>query len=311
MKRWFLGIGLILAFAFVGLQPADGQDKKKKPADAPPPTDSDTLQPGSFTGKLKTPPGTDGSFIVAVDYQYLVLKNPNQLPKNTNPAMQSLVKDQNRINQLQTQIANTTNAKKQGQLVQQLQNAMNSYQLHLTQAQLTPAQSPYMVKTDTKDVMFHAAEDMKVRFASPPQAFDDKGNVKKYTADELKELKGTGDDAKLPGYTGSVEKLTAGMPVKVTLIKYKPKKEDKKDADKKDADKKDADKKDADKKDADKKDADKKDADKKDDEKKDDKKDPEKKDDTPKTVVSLVLVLGDENSGTSTDDTKPPKKNKN
>jgi hypothetical protein len=35
-----------------------------------------------------------------------------------------------------------------------------------------------------------------VRSLQPPVAFDDKGNVKKYTAQELKEMRG---DGKLPG----------------------------------------------------------------------------------------------------------------
>jgi hypothetical protein len=48
-----------------------------------------------------------------------------------------------------------------------------------------------------------------------PVEFDDKGKPKKYTADEIKALKG--DNPKLPGYEGKLENLKVGMLVKVAL----------------------------------------------------------------------------------------------
>jgi hypothetical protein len=268
------------------LAPVKAQDKKKPdPAAA---VDADTLPAGQYTGKLKTPPGSDGSFVVAVEYQHYVLKNPNQIPKNTNPQMTRLLKDQQKIAQLQTKVANARTAKQQAQAIQQLQNATNKFQIDLAAAQLNPGQNPFNVVTDTKEITFHAADNMKVRFASPPNVYDEKGNIKKYTPEELKELKGTGDDAKLPGYEGSVEKLNAGSTVRVTTIANKPKKDEKKpDADKKpDEDKKpDADVK------------------------ADDKKPDDKKDPGPKTIASMIMVLQD--AGPANDTTDPKKKKKN
>ena len=295
MVRRCVGAALLLAFATAWALPVGGADKKddKNPADV---VDADKLPPGQFTGKLKTVPGSDGALVVTVEYQHLELKNPNQLPRNPNKQMQNLLRDQQHIAQLQQQVANASTARQQTKAMQQLQQAMNQAQNHLALAQLTPQQSPFNVKTDHKDITFHAAEEVKVRFNSPPTAFDDKGNPKKYTADELKELKGTGDDAKLVGYAGTVEKLTVGMPVRVTTILNKPKKEEKKPEEKKADDDKKAEDKDLDK-----------------DKVKDKEKDApaDKKDPGPKTIVSLILVLGDENSGTGGDSTDPKKKKKN
>jgi hypothetical protein len=61
-------------------------------------------------------------------------------------------------------------------------------------------------------------DDVKVRTKNPPVAYDDKGNKKKYTAKELKELKG---DSKLPGYTAGFEDLKTNQYVQVTLVRKK------------------------------------------------------------------------------------------
>jgi hypothetical protein len=148
----------------------------------------------------------------------------------------------------------------------------------------------------------------KVRMTEEPLQFDEKGNRKKYTAEELKEFKGdTPEEQKMVGFKADFADLRVGDNAKVTLSYWRankkketesPGEKDKKDADKKDSDKKDADKKaedkkeekkdaDAEKKDADKKDADKKDvADKKDASKKDK---PAEEEEDGKWVQSVVL----------------------
>src|SRR5262249_37754586 len=78
------------------------------------------------------------------------------------------------------------------------------------------------------DIEFQHRELVKVRTMILPEQFDEKGNIKKYTKEELKELKGKDKD--LPGYESSLEKLEAGQVVTVTLAAYsrpKPKPEDK------------------------------------------------------------------------------------
>jgi hypothetical protein len=67
-------------------------------------------------------------------------------------------------------------------------------------------------------VEFQLTENAKVRTMLLPsdEAFDEKGNPKKYTAKELAELKGP--DKSLPGYQSSIESLRAGQTVQLTLV---------------------------------------------------------------------------------------------
>ncbi len=82
---------------------------------------------------------------------------------------------------------------------------------------------------DASDKSFHlqigkqnlkvtSIDDVKVRTENPPVAYDDKGNKKRYTAKEKKELKG---DSKLPGYTAGFEDLKVNQIVQVTLVRKK------------------------------------------------------------------------------------------
>ncbi|MGH7170150.1 MAG: hypothetical protein ACRELF_01360 [Gemmataceae bacterium] len=65
-------------------------------------------------------------------------------------------------------------------------------------------------------VDWHSIDDVKVRMVQPPPAFDDKGNPKRYTRKELRELKG---DPKLPGYPAEFSDLKPGQYVQVTLVR--------------------------------------------------------------------------------------------
>jgi hypothetical protein len=56
----------------------------------------------------------------------------------------------------------------------------------------------------------------RVRLSHPPMAFDDKGNIKKWTAAELQALKGPGN---LPGYTAELSDLRAKQTVSLELGK--------------------------------------------------------------------------------------------
>jgi hypothetical protein len=72
----------------------------------------------------------------------------------------------------------------------------------------------YSVRQAHRDYELKPADDMKVRLANPPAAFDEKGKPKRYTAKELKELKGEGN---LPGYQAGLESLRANQVVTVYL----------------------------------------------------------------------------------------------
>jgi hypothetical protein len=108
---------------------------------------------------------------------------------------------------LQRAMANR-NPRQQYQAVQQAQ-------LQLLRAQ----QNLYTMQQKSQELELETTEDVKVRMAKPPDQFDDKGKPKKYTAKELKALKGP--DPKLPGYQGEFSDLRKGQDVTVNLVKKK------------------------------------------------------------------------------------------
>lgn len=204
--------------------PALADDKPDPKAPVP----ADKLAPGEFAGKLKSIPGSDRGFTVTVEYQHLELKNPSQLPKNT-PGLKNLNRDVQHVARLQQQLARAKKPGDQVKHLQELQNAVALLQVQAAKMDLN-VQQLFKVVTEKKDVDFRAAEDVKVRTVNPPVAYDEKGNVKKYTKEELKELKGK--DTNLPGYESSLDRLQTGQYVKVTLARPKEPSKSDKDADK-------------------------------------------------------------------------------
>jgi hypothetical protein len=79
------------------------------------------------------------------------------------------------------------------------------------------------IEKKTKQVEVTSEDNVKIRQAEPPPAYDDKGNLKKRTEKELKELKGDpkDPDSKLPGYPAQFSDVRQGSYVKVTLVKKK------------------------------------------------------------------------------------------
>ena len=193
-------------------------------ADPPKDVDGDNLPSGVFTGKLASTPGSDGSFTMKVEIDRMELK-PGAA-RNENREVQQLVRDQQRIEQTQGEIARARNRGEYQRLVRQLAGEMERMQAQALKLQLKEG-GDYAVKKDYKEIDFHTADDVKVRLMNPPVQFDDKGNPKQYTKDELKAMKGK--DSDLPGYETTLDKLTVGDTVKVTLATPKA---DKKDADK-------------------------------------------------------------------------------
>jgi hypothetical protein len=75
-----------------------------------------------------------------------------------------------------------------------------------------------LIKYETRPVEIQASEDVVVRAARPPEQFDEKGKIKKYTREELKELKG---DTKLPGYKAEFSDIGTESIVQISLVKKK------------------------------------------------------------------------------------------
>jgi hypothetical protein len=71
----------------------------------------------------------------------------------------------------------------------------------------------------TQRPQFQAIAAVLVRTAQPREEFDEKGRLRKFTREELKELKGP--DPKVPGYKAEFSDLSAGQIVQVSLGKPK------------------------------------------------------------------------------------------
>ncbi len=96
--------------------------------------------------------------------------------------------------------------------------ASNPQQLLQAQQSMANHQARiYQIATTQKEVEWTATEDAKVRMKNPPPQFDEKGRVKRYTAKELKELRG---NDKI-GYPAEFSDLKSGQIVEVTLVQKK------------------------------------------------------------------------------------------
>jgi hypothetical protein len=172
------------------------------------PLDGEKLPPGQMLGRLVSTPGSDGSFTLQLGYSHLELKDPksaNRISNQLNGQLQQIAK-------LQADIARS---KKPAPLIQKLQGLVANVQREQQKAQ----QNLFKVVTDYKDVDLHAVSDVVVRYLQPPVVYNDKGEMKKYTTAELKEMKG--DDPKAEGYEAKSSDLLVGQIVKVTLKVHK------------------------------------------------------------------------------------------
>ena len=199
MRRTLQWAGLFLALGFV-LPSATAADKDKPVVAADKKeAAAKMIAAGELTGKIVNVEQEKKAFTVEVTVTYQV-PDPGAIQNLANiRAQMATARDINTIRNLQVQ---------------------------LLQAQAKMMQT----KRETHNVDIEASDDVKVRLKDPPVTFDDKGNPKKYTAKELKELKG---DSKLPGYPGDFDSLHQDQLVQVQLAKMKetPKKGKDKDAD--------------------------------------------------------------------------------
>jgi hypothetical protein len=208
--RSCFGIGFLLSIVgFVAI--ADAAPPKKTPPQSSS-LDADKLTPGVFTGTLVSTPDTDRMFTINVSYQKVQLK-PGQ---NLGRANQTLQREYNRIMQLQTQaMMPPSRHHNPMRAMQQLQGAVAQFQNNLARTQA----NMFQVVNATQKVDFQLDSNVKVRVKDLPEAFDEKGNIKKYTKEELAELKGK--DKNLPGYESSIDSLKPGQILQVALVVHK------------------------------------------------------------------------------------------
>jgi hypothetical protein len=103
--------------------------------------------------------------------------------------------------------------------IARVEGAQKLITVQIPQPVLQPSGYGFRIGQVMRDVEVRPSDDVKVRILQPPADFDEKGRPKRYTAKELKELKGT--DPKLPGYTADFESLKADQIVKLYLATRK------------------------------------------------------------------------------------------
>jgi hypothetical protein len=170
---------ILVGLAFAA--PAPGADKKSDDKK----NNKDALvTAGELTGKLTHVEGAGKGFRVQI-----------KVPRPNEAALREIAN-------LKAQLAFTRDPNR----ARDLMNAIANQQRNLT-------------TFADQDVEIQPADDLVVRVLTPPPAFDEKGNLRKYTRKELQELKG--DDPKQPGYAADFDSLQPGQIVKITLLKKK------------------------------------------------------------------------------------------
>jgi len=185
---------MLLLFASI----SQAQDTKGKDDKSDSTIDSNTLQTGEYIGKLLAPPGSDGLFSLRIDYY---------VPKDAAAAKKA--------------------ADQLNNLVQQARNLEQQVSANPTQQRITSLQQAYdrvrkeqakqrdLYNIASKDIEFHSANNLIVRYLTPPVVYDDKGERKKYTSIELREMRGY--DLNVPGFEAKASDLQTNQIVRISL----------------------------------------------------------------------------------------------
>jgi hypothetical protein len=221
----FTGVLLIGLSVDVGAGWAQKKDKGKMPkggikAD---PEDYAKIQNAKeLTGSLAYVDGKALTFRMEVQHlEPNPAFKPGGLPKGGGGT--DLQRRYNEILRDQAELARAKTPLERQRKLNELRRDMEQFQIALAKAMAKggkdggkmPANGPFKVVTEKLDYDLDLEEKIVVRWAKPPFEYDDKGNVKVYTKEELEKLKGT--DPKLPGYAAKVDDLMMGQTVKLFL----------------------------------------------------------------------------------------------
>jgi hypothetical protein len=203
---WALLLGFVMAWPLVAADDPkkEGTSEKEETEAKPPPVKGKWTPVGALLGQVKV--ASPNSLTLIVEYQEMQPKTPNAKGNNNannaaNRQMQNFQNQMNSANRIK-------NPAQRAARVQQIQAQMQV-------AAMKQANNFKMV-TKKKDVDVVMANELQVRVQDPPQEFDEKGKAKKFTAEELKKLKGPGN---LWGYPGEIDKIKPGAILQVFLYK--------------------------------------------------------------------------------------------
>ena len=168
------------------------QDKKPdadQPADPPPPPKPKIVKLDEVIGRLTKVDKKKNTLTIQVTYSV------------PDPKAQSQIQH---LNSELTSASRIPNPSARARRISDLQSQINSQSSR--------------VKQEHKDVTLTLGEDLNVRLKSPPVEYDENNKRKKHTVEELKELKGPGNEW---GYTGDLSQLQSGQSIKVYLGRKK------------------------------------------------------------------------------------------
>jgi hypothetical protein len=204
----------VLVPGLAGTSAAQAQGKKnpgKKPA-VPVVEAESALKPGQLAGKLGQVSGS--ALTLRVEFDRLELKS--NTGRGTNGRNNTnLIRMQQRMAQAQQRLQTARTPQQRMSAMRQLEQL----QRQMLQGGSRGGQSPYKVVKDYKDFEIDLAASAEVRTMFLPTVYDEKGNFKKYSQAELKELKGPNPQA--PGYKSDITILKPGQTVVINLSKNK------------------------------------------------------------------------------------------
>jgi hypothetical protein len=218
--RRALGLTAVAA-GLLAVFTADGAAQGKNQQDrqvADMATDQDYKLLGSIkdmTGKLVSIDTMSVTF--RLDIPHLDPNPKYRPPKGNNRQYQQM----QRIYRQQAKIMATRDPFVRQMKMQQLMATMQKDQyLQMTQAAAAsgkPNNQPFLLAHQYKDFELELAENVILRKSDLERKYDDKGNLKPYTKEEIAELRRQDPNPTKPGYQAKMEELQAGLQVKVYL----------------------------------------------------------------------------------------------
>jgi hypothetical protein len=214
----------IVGSVLLGLGHANAQVVETNPDQTGPKTQqtTDTLPPGEYVGKLLSVNPGGNSLVLQVTLHRKVLKNPDGPARTFEQISNDIDKDTDRIGKVQRDAVISRSMaeyqRKRQEADKETSKFQQGLQKQLTQLQdqhFNPQPVEYVTLSERKDTHLTTAKEVKVRLRELPSIEDDGRVRNKYTAEEIRKLKG--DDPDQAGYNGKLRNLSPGEFVRVTV----------------------------------------------------------------------------------------------
>lgn len=198
--------GATLLLMAAALHAADNKNNKpgsKEPIDA-----AKSLAPGDLKGTVVSNNGS--TLVLSIEIE--TLEPQKQNGRNNNNNNSQVQRQQRELREAQQRLARARNPQEQMRAYQQLLREMQQ-----NNRPNRNGQTPFRVVKTSIRYEIDLDDSVVYRTTNLPQTFDEKGELKKPTAEEIKKLKG--DNPRLPGYTASAKQAGAGAEVQVHLAR--------------------------------------------------------------------------------------------